>query len=192
LTDPLGLACKEQNPWNRFQQDIKGHFTNSGEASASYRRMKEVQAMDKADKPDPSRYLPQSYIDAHLDQFEGGASRFMTKSNLEKYVPGQRDGTSFVMPSHEADTLMSKAAGDQGALAESLGLPRKMLEGNELVRVDFENPKELGLRMPAGTEAGANEYWLAGGKLPDGSSEAVIDVGGVPSSRYSVKSVKDK
>jgi len=160
-------------------------------ASESFQKMKEVQAMAKVDRPNPSTYLPQSYIDAHEAKFAGGASRFMTKTNLDKYGPGQRDGTSFVMPSSEADALMAKAMGDQGALADSLGLPREMLEGNELMRVDFANPEELGLRIPSGTEAGANDLWLAGGKLPDGSSEAVIDVGGVSSSRYSSKNVKD-
>ena len=115
----------------------------------------------------------------------------MTKANLEKYGPGQRDGTSFVMPSQEADALMAMADGDPLALADSLGLPREMLDGNQLVRVDFSGPQELGLRIPSGNEAGANDLWLAGGKLPGGSSEAVIDVGDIPASRYTSKPVSD-
>ena len=80
--------------------------------------------------------------------------------------------------------------GDKLALADALGLPREMLESNALVRVDFENPSELGLRMPSGNEAGANEYWIPGGKLPDGASEDVIDVGDIPSSRFSTKTIE--
>ncbi len=90
------------------------------------------------------------------------------------------------MPSVEADKLVEQAGGNIQVLADSLGLPTEMLEGNELVRVDFPNPVELGLRMPSGNEAGANEYWLAGGKLPEGGSEAILDVGNVESSRYNV------
>ena len=43
--------------------------------------------------------------------------------------------------------------------------------------------------MQSGNEAGANEYWIPGGKLPDGASEAVIDVGDIPSSRYTTKTI---
>ncbi len=185
--DPFGLTCSE---WNTFQKNTKGHFPNSTAASKSFQKMKEVREMAKGDRPDPSTYLPESYIESHLQQFSGGASRFMTKSNLDKYGPGQRDGTSFVMPQHEADQLMSMAKGDQSALADSLGLPKDMLESNELIRVDFDSPEELGLRVPSGNEAGANEYWLAGGKLPDGASEAVIDAGNVPKDRYKTAKIK--
>ncbi|WP_300976273.1 RHS repeat-associated core domain-containing protein [Alkalimonas sp.] len=188
--DPLGLSCKE-NAWNNFQKQFKGHFGSTSDAAVCYGRIKEVQVMEKGTRPEPSTYLPQSYIDLHLQQFSGGASRFMTKTNLDKYGPGQRDGTSFVMPSSEADLLMAQAAGDPSKLADSLGLPRKMLEGNDLMRVDFANPSVLGLRIPSGNEAGANDFWLVGGKLPDGSSEAIIDVGGVPTSGYISKNVTE-
>ena len=85
--DPFGLSCKE-NTWNTFQKNTKGHFKNSSEASTSYQMMQEVQNMKNGVRPKPAKYLPQSYIDAHIQQFNGGASRFMTKSNLEKYGPG--------------------------------------------------------------------------------------------------------
>lgn len=96
------------------------------------------------------------------------------------------------MPSSEADALMAHAAGDPAALADSIGLPRKTLEGNKLMRVDFTNPFKMGLRMPSGNEAGANDMWLVGGRLPDGSSEAVIDAGNVPFSQYHANNVKDR
>ncbi|OZG73567.1 hypothetical protein BTA51_11230, partial [Hahella sp. CCB-MM4] len=149
--DPFGLSCKE---------------------------LSEIREIEKGKRPLPSDYLSQSYIDAHLAQFENGASRYMTKSNLEKYGPGQRDGTAFVMPSSEADELLLTTNGNKRAMEKALGLPDNFLETNELYRVDFPQPSENGLRMPSGNEAGANEFWLPGGKLPDGNSEAIVDVKG--------------
>lgn len=150
----------------------------------------DIRAIEKGNRPDPSEYLSPSYISEHLAQFEGGATRFQLKSKLDKYGPGQADGTSFVMPTREADRLLARTGGDPRALEKALGLPEGQLDGPDaLVRVDFADPNELNLRMPSGNEAGANENWIPGGKLPDGSSEAVIDVGGMPESRYRVSSI---
>jgi filamentous hemagglutinin len=45
----------------------------------------------------------------------------MTQTNLEKYGIAQRDGTSFIMPGHEATELLAKTAGDKLALEQALG-----------------------------------------------------------------------
>tara|TARA_R110000796_G_scaffold220695_1_gene336778 strand:- start:846 stop:1304 length:459 start_codon:yes stop_codon:yes gene_type:complete len=66
--DPFGLICKE-NSWNVFQKNTRGHFKSSSEAAESYRKVKEVEAMDKINRPDPLTYLPESYINAHIQQF---------------------------------------------------------------------------------------------------------------------------
>jgi hypothetical protein len=42
----------------------------------------------------------------------------------------------------------------------------------------------LNLRIPSGNEAGANEFWIPGGKLPDGNSEAVIDAAGIAAKMF--------
>jgi hypothetical protein len=153
-------------------------------------QIEDISAIAKGQRPDPSRYLPESYIDQHLAQFEDGATRFQLQSKLDKYGPGQTDGTSFVIPKQEADRLLAETAGDPRALEEALGLPAGQLDGADpLMRVDFADPGELGLRMPSGNEAGANDLWIPGGKLPDGSSEAVIDVGGTAASRYTATPV---
>lgn len=156
----------------------------------SQSRIDEILAIPKGQRPDPASYLPPSYIDQHLAQFDAGATRFMTRANLDKYGIGQRDGTSFVMPKHEADALLARTQGDPRALEEALGLPEGFLEGNELVRVDIPDPRELNLRIPSGNEAGANDQWIPGGKLPTGNSEAVIDAKGIPDDRYSVSPVQ--
>lgn len=50
------------------------------------------------------------------------------------------------------------------------------------MRIDIAVPEELDLRIPSGNEAGANQLWLPGGKLPDGNFEAIIDASKI--SRY--------
>jgi RHS repeat-associated protein len=171
-TDPLGLQGCEKA---------------TGEPSQA--KKDEIRAIPKGERPDPSEYLSQDYISDHLSQFQDGASRFMTQSNLEKYGIAQRDGTSFVMPSSEADQLVASTSGNPAALEEALGLPKDFLASNQLYRVDIANPQELNLRMPSGNEAGANDQWIPGGKLPDGNSEAVIDAGGLSPSRYDANPV---
>ena len=149
----------------------------------------EITALPKGSRPDPSEYLSPQYIGEHLALFEDGATRFQLRSGLDKYGPGQVDGTSFVMPRAQADELLASAGGDPRALERALGLPEGQLDGNTLMRVDFEQPEQLGLRVPSGNEAGANDLWIPGGRLPDGSAEAVIDVGAIPPSRYSATPV---
>ena len=139
-----------------------------------------IKAIPKGSRPDPSTYMSKDQIDAHLAKFDKGATRFMTQSNLAKYGPSQRDGTSFMMLSSEADALLAKAGGDPNALEDALGLPRGTLENNPLVRVDVPSPRSCGLRVPSGNEAGANDLWIPGGKLPGGTSEGVIDLGKAP------------
>lgn len=147
-----------------------------------------IKAMPKGTRPDPSTYLPESQIKSQLAEFDDGASRFMLKGNLDKYGPGQKDGTSFVMPKKEADKLIASANGDKRKIEKALGLPSGTLDGSELVRVDIPNPRDQGLRIPSGNETGANDLWIPGGKLPDGNLEAVIDIG--PKGTWTSSSVK--
>lgn len=49
-----------------------------------------------------------------------------------------------------------------------------------MIRVDIPHPEDYHLRMPSGNEAGANDYWIPGGLLPEGMPEAVIDGSAVP------------
>ncbi|WP_178124002.1 PAAR domain-containing protein [Pseudomonas piscis] len=143
----------------------------------------DILAIPKYDRPDPSTYLNPRFISQHLAKFDKGASRLMTKANLDKYGIGQKDGTSFISPRHEIDQLLARTKGDKQALADALGLPEKFFEsGGELVRIDLPNPRDLNLRIPSGNEAGANADWIPGGKLPEGTSEAVIDAGGLKTS----------
>jgi hypothetical protein len=144
-----------------------------------------IAAMGKGNRPDPTTYLPPEYIREHLSQFDDGATRFMTENNLNKYGIGQSDGTSFVMPKSEVDALMRETGGDPRALERALGLPEDSLDSG-MVRVDIPPTHTDGLRMPSGNEAGANDLWIPGGKLPGGLSEGVIDAGGIHPGDYTV------
>jgi hypothetical protein len=159
----------------------------SGELSAE--KVDEILGTPKGSRPDPSEYLSSQYIHDHLEKFTDGATRFMPESNLEKYGIAQRDGTSFVMPKDEADAMIAAAGGDARAMEEELGLPEGFLDSNRIVRVDIRDPEAFNLRIPSGNEAGANDQWLPGGRLPNGASEAVVDGGNIPPDDYTVTDV---
>lgn len=122
-----------------------------------------------------------------MAKFEEGGSKFIRKEQFEKFGPGNADGTAFVLPKAETDALITKAGGDKRVLEEALGLEKGYLDNNKLVRVDISKPKEVGLRIPSGNEAGTNPQWLPGGKLPNGNSEAVIDLGSAPAGSWTSK-----
>ncbi len=163
-----------------------------GDIPISKEMSDEIRAMEKGDRPPPESYLPQEYIKQHLDRFSEGATRFMPESNLNKYGIAQRDGTSFVMPKAEADAMLARTQGDPRAMERELGLPEGFLDSNKLVRIDIPEPHDANARIPSGNEAGANDQWLPGGKLPDGASEAVIDGGKLGPDRYTVTDLETK
>jgi hypothetical protein len=149
----------------------------------------EILAMEKGTRPDPREYLSPEYIEHHLEHFSDGGTRFMLEENLDKYGIGQRDGTTFVFPTSEIDSLITK--GDFAAVERALGLPDGYFKDFHVIRVDIPDPENYNLRMPSGNEAGANEYWLPGGLLPEGMPEAVVDGSGVPPEDLTVIDLKD-
>ncbi len=145
----------------------------------------EIRSQPKGQRPDPSRYLPQEYIDTHLKQFESGASYFVPTDVLDTYGRnklGMPDNTQFVMPTSQLNDVIKESGGDIVKLEEIMGIPEGSWQGKQLSIIDVSNPVELNLRMPSGNEMGANPEWLPGGKLPTGMSEAVID--NIPEGKY--------
>ncbi len=88
----------------QFERDLQGIF--------SALRAGAVLGTPKGGRPLPSTYLSPDYINKQLTLFDGGATRFMSKANYQKYGPGQVDGTSFVMPTSEVNRLMKSTHGD--------------------------------------------------------------------------------
>ncbi|MGO9504261.1 MAG: hypothetical protein ACLPUO_22395 [Streptosporangiaceae bacterium] len=155
-----------------------GHGDDSSSPGLTDEKRDEILAMEKGTRPDPSEYLSPEYIEHHLEQFNHGGTRFMLDENLKQYGISQRDGTTFLFPTSEVDPLLAK--GDFAALESALGLPQGYFKDYNVIRVDIPHPDDYNLRMPSGNEAGANEYWLPGGHLPEGMPEAVIDGSNVP------------
>ena len=135
---------------------------------------KNIGALEALNQPKFSRDLPETYLDAdyianHLDNFNGGVTKFV--SETPSGAVGPSSGT-FVMPKSQADDLIAQAGGNVNKLEDLLGLDRGTLGANP-VRLDIENPS--GLRMPSGNELGANEKWIPGGKTSGGTLEATVD-----------------
>ena len=136
----------------------------------------------KGQRPNPSTYLSQEYIDQHLDLFRGGVTKFYAKAS--NGTVGPPDGT-FVFPSSYADDMIVQAKGNIRVLEELLGFDPGDL-GDNPVRIDISHPQ--GLRMPTGNERGANDFWLPGGYTSGGIPEAVIDQ--IQFGQYTVSPIK--
>ncbi len=135
-----------------------------------------VLGKEKSGRPvNPEDYLGKAYVTRHLSRFDDGATRFVVRSDFEQWSVPKPDGTEFVMPRADADRLLLETGGNPRLLEKALGLKDNTLDFDELVRVDFDDPRSLNVRVPNGNEFGANEQWLPGGRLPDGEYEAVID-----------------
>ena len=149
----------------------KGQVLEDGLTDA---KRAEILSLPKGERPDPHTYLSDAYYQQQMQEFEGGASKFMLEKSHERYGPAQVDGTSFVMPSSQVDEIMRTTGGDPRLMEQALGLPDGYLN-DKVVRLDIPKTDGLDLRIPSGNEAGANEQWIPGGHLPTGVSEAVLD-----------------
>ncbi len=167
----------------KFKYDeAKGAFvdTDTGltlKTTAEVEAVVKVKSTEKGLRPEPEAYLSKEHIDAHLKLFEEGAAYLVPKKMLDKFgrEPVGRKIGQFVMTKAEMDGLLAKAGGDISKIEKALGIPPGAWAGETLVRIDVKVPKEHNLRLPNGNEAGANELWIPGGKLPTGQAEAVVD-----------------
>jgi hypothetical protein len=139
----------------------------------------------KGQRPAPSVYLDEKYINFHLARFNDGATYLVTKKALDDYgrdTLGYPDNTQFVMTKTEMDAMLVKTNKDISKIEKELGIPADSWKGKEMVRISIPNPKELNVRVPSGNEMGANSLWLPGGQLPTGYSEAVVNK--IPKGKY--------
>ena len=133
---------------------------------------------EKGKRPHPKTYMSEAFIKAHREEFLDGASRIMATKNIDKYGPARKeDGTTFVLPATKVAEALKEADGDRAKLEVLLGMPRGQLGTESLSRVNFKNPASLNIRVPSGNEAGANDQWIPGAKLPTGLLEGVLDAG---------------
>jgi hypothetical protein len=157
---------------------------------AEVEAMARVKATPKGDRPDPSSYLSREHIDAHLKPFEEGSAYIVPKESLDargRDLLGRPDG-QFVMTKAEMDAMIARTGGDTAKIETELGIPPGSWQGKNLVRIDITDAKALNLRMPSGNEAGANDLWLPGGRLPTGQAEAVVNQ--IPKGAYTETPVR--
>ena len=133
--------------------------------------------------PHPNSYLSKEALAAHKAHFSDGVARIQSWAPDGKIGPPT--GGVFVMAKKDAEAMIKQSKGNPRELEKLLGLKPGAL-GEGPVLVDIPNPK--GLRMPTGNEAGANRFWIPGGKTSGGVPEAVIDR--IPKGSYSVTPIK--
>ena len=136
--------------------------------------------MPKGTRPDPGSYLPKSYIDKHLAQFDDGATYLLSYDDYERFYRdtqyiARNDGTLFCMPSNFVDKVKSTANGDLSKLDELLGYNNGFFENADImVRIDIIDPKKSNISIPNGNEVGANNNWLPGGYTSGGVPEGIV------------------
>ncbi|KAF7762972.1 hypothetical protein PUND_b0284 [Pseudoalteromonas undina] len=178
--DPFGLSCKE-NAWNTFLKNTKGHFNSTTEAADSYKKVKEVLLTPKAERPDPSTYLPQSYIDAHIAQFNQQGAGFIS---IQSWMLNPEYPTlpprKFVGLKSEMDAIIAKytqSGNDWRILRDELSLGENTdLSNDEITYITVEPGDErFKYDIPNGREGGAYDgEWIPGGKTKGGITEAAL------------------
>ncbi|TMP16970.1 RHS repeat-associated core domain-containing protein [Pseudoalteromonas sp. S2893] len=178
--DPFGLSCKE-NAWNTFLKNTKGHFNSTTEAADSYKKVKEVLLTPKAERPDPSTYLPQSYIDAHIAQFNQQGAGFIS---IQSWMLNPEYPTlpprKFVGLKSEMDAIIAKytqSGNDWRILRDELSLGENTdLSNDEITYITVDPGDErFEYDIPNGREGGAYDgEWIPGGKTKGGITEAAL------------------
>ncbi len=142
-------------------------------------RVREILDVPKGQRPDPSTYLSQEYIDEHLARFDDGAVRITSVEAVEQYGTAGPPG-GFVMPKSDFDEIVADANGDLGVLEQRLGLPSGSLNDGQTIALEIDPEDYRALRIPSGNEGGVNAEWLPGGYTSGGVPEAVMDFDEVP------------
>lgn len=162
-----------------FEKDIISYEKTFSNISTEIgeKKITEILETPHGTRPLPETYLSTEYINSHLAKFDSGATRFIRQSQFEKFGLGNKDGVSFILSKNEADQLLKLSNGDFDVIEHVLALEPGTFKNEKILRIDISNPNQYNLRIPSGNEAGAkNIYWLPGGKLPYGLSEAIIDI----------------
>ena len=175
---------KEGKSADEVKKIVEGGLSETAlDSGITQSQIEKIVNTPKGSRPDPASYLSQEYIEAHLAQFDDGASIIMTKEQYINYVKGNltigipTDRTQFVLPKKYCDDIASKAAGNISFYEKALGFDiGHFSDGGGLVRIDIQNLDGLNLRIPSGNEAGANSHWIPGGKTDGGVPEAILDL----------------
>ena len=127
-------------------------------------------------RPNPRRYLPKEYRQAHKELFDDGVAAFVKDDFfIQKFGNFGREDGAFVFPKDVAKAMIKEADGNPRKLEALLGLDEGSLGDSPKMVL----PQEVhNYRIPDGNEGGSrvNPQWRPGGKTyPGGVPEAVID-----------------
>ena len=136
----------------------------------------------KGSRPDPSSYLSQEYIEAHLAQFDDGVSVIQTEWAYKRYseINGllvyQTIIVYLLCQRIIVMMVIERANRNISIIEKELGFPEGYFsDGGGLIRIDAPNTPELNIRIPSGNETGANIHWIPGGKTSGGVPEAITN-----------------
>lgn len=173
----IALNKIDIDEWLKFKKSESG--LDSGLTQS---QIEDIVNTPKGSRPDPSSYLSQEYIDAHLAQFDDGVSVIQTEwaysrySETNGFVGVPDDNSLFVMPKNYCDDVIARANGNISIIEKELGFPEGYFsDGGGLIRIDAPNTPELNIRIPSGNETGANKLWIPGGKTSGGVPEAITN-----------------
>ncbi|MBD8513419.1 hypothetical protein IFO68_12135 [Photobacterium sp. CAU 1568] len=168
---PYGTTITNKIEFDSYVIDNDVVFKDGWDSTRVY---DEILLKPNGSRPEPSSYLSQQQIDAHLSKFNEGAVRFTSRSATKKYGSLGPDG-GFVLPKSEFDRVLSESKGDLRIVEKKLGLDMGYLGDSDTMAV-FIKPEEMkNIRMPSGNEGGANGQWVPGGYTSGGVPEAVMD-----------------
>ena len=127
-------------------------------------------------RPNPLKYLPKEYRQAHKELFDDGVAAFVKDDFfIQKFGNFGREDGAFVFPKDVAKAMIKEADGNPRKLEALLGLDEGSLGDSPKMVL----PQEVhNYRIPDGNEGGscANPQWRPGGKTyPGAVPEAVID-----------------
>ena len=155
--------------------DVDGEMINLNQPAT----IDDVASIPKGERPDPSTYMSQTDLAEHEALFDEGAVRFTSRRAVEEYgTAGSSE--AFVMPKSEFDNVLKESGGDLRVVEQKLGLDLGYLGDKDTMAVYIKPEDMKDIKIPSGNEAGANNYWIPGGKTSGGVSEGVLDLSETP------------
>jgi len=121
--------------------------------------------------------------------FTSGGTKLMSTTQIAKYPTSSTFGKieeTFISPTTEIDAMLSSGI-SRVEIAKRLGIQDQNFLKGDLIRIDIApaSLKNLKLRSATGSEAGANELFIPGGKTSGGITEGIVN--GIPKTGKGVK-----
>ena len=180
---PPNATVSSRADFNNYISETGITFKEGWSADRVY---DEIINIPHGSRPDPSTYLSDTQIQAHLSTFDEGAVRFASREKVEKYGTAG-NSEAFVLPKKEFDRVVKDSNGDLRAVEIKLGLPKGYLGDGDTMAVYIKPEDIKNIRIPSGNEGGANNQWVAGGYTNGGVPEAVVDLSKTPFTEILIK-----